>query len=222
MCVIISKEKGKKLPSKEFLYNCFKKNPDGSGFMYEFEHEVYIEKGFMDFDSLYNRLKELDSQINLQTHSLVMHFRISTSGKVDKENCHPYPITQNIDLMRETFLKTKDIAFCHNGIIRNYQSHDKIHNDTQTFGVNVLSVFKEHYPKFYEDKNVLKMLNLLAQSKLCFLDSEGKITYVGDFQKYRGMKCSNLYFIKPKYTYPSYDYRYGISRTSHGQYRLFK
>lgn len=196
MCVIISKEYGKSLPSKDFLYQCFKKNPDGSGFMYEYNHEVYIEKGFMKFDVLYNRLKELDSQINLKNHPLVMHFRISTSGKIDPQNCHPYPITRDYDIMRETYLKTKDIAFCHNGIISNYRPKDKIHNDTQTFGVNVLSVFKEHYPNFYKDSKVLKMLNLLAQSKLCFLDYQGKITYVGQFFDYRGMKCSNLNFVK--------------------------
>lgn len=204
MCVIISKEVGKKLPSRDFLFKCFKKNPDGSGFMYEYNHEVYIEKGFMKFELLYNRLKELDNQINLKNHSLVLHFRISTSGKIDPQNCHPYPISKNMGLMRETFLKTKDIAFCHNGIIRNYQSLDTIHNDTQTFGVNVLSVFKEHYPNFYEDSKVLKMLGLLAQSKLCFLDRKGKITYVGDFQNYRGMRCSNLYFIQPKVSFSNF------------------
>ena len=196
MCVLISKDYGTSLPSNDFLYQCFKKNPDGSGFMYEYNHEVYIEKGFMEFDVLYNRLKELDSQINLKNHPLVMHFRISTSGKIDPQNCHPYPITRDYDIMRETYLKTKDIAFCHNGIISNYRPKDKIHNDTQTFGVNVLSVFKEHYPNFYKDSKVLKMLNLLAQSKLCFLDYQGKITYVGQFFDYRGMKCSNLNFVK--------------------------
>lgn len=206
MCVIISKEEGKKLPSRDFLFKCFKKNPDGSGFMYEYNHEVYIEKGFMKFEHLYKRLKELDSQINLKNHSLVLHFRISTSGKIDPQNCHPYPISKNMDLMRETFLKTKGVAFCHNGVIRNYKSLDKIHNDTQTFGVDVLSIFKEHYPAFYKDSKVLKMLELLAQSKLCFLDSRGKITYVGEFQDYRGLKCSNLYFIKPKTTYSNFKY----------------
>ena len=49
MCVIVTKEINQKMPSKETLKQCFLANPDGCGFMYNYENEVYIEKGFMTF-----------------------------------------------------------------------------------------------------------------------------------------------------------------------------
>ena len=105
MCVIVTKEMNQKMPSKETLKQCFLANPGGCGFMYNYENEVYIEKGFMTFESFYARLKELDEQIGLKKRAVVFHFRISTSGLIDEGNCHPYPICNDIRVMRSTYLK---------------------------------------------------------------------------------------------------------------------
>lgn len=74
MCVIVTKEMNQKMPSKETLKQCFLANPDGCGFMYNYENEVYIEKGFMTFESFYARLKELDGQIGLKKTSSCISF----------------------------------------------------------------------------------------------------------------------------------------------------
>ena len=124
MYVIVTKEKNKKMPSRETLYQCFSKNPHDCGFMYAVKNHVYIKKGFMDFDLFYNRITKLDKQIDLTKNAIIMHFRISTSGKIDEENCHPYPITSNLRDTRSTFLKCDDIAFCHNGIIKEYVTRE--------------------------------------------------------------------------------------------------
>lgn len=168
MCVIVSKEMNQKMPSKETLKQCFLANPDGCGFMYNYENEVYIEKGFMTFESFYARLKELDEQIGLKKRAIVFHFRISTSGLIDEGNCHPYPICNNIRVMRSTYLKCKDVAFCHNGIISDYIPKSKLINDTQCFGIHVLDKFYELNHEFYKDKDICRMLKLLCKSKLCF------------------------------------------------------
>lgn len=76
MCIIVSKEKNKNIPSREILENCFNNNSDGAGFMYVLNKNVHIEKGFMNFESFYNRIIELDKKINLKKRSLIMHFRI--------------------------------------------------------------------------------------------------------------------------------------------------
>ena len=166
-----------KMPSKETLKQCFLANPDGCGFMY-----------------FYARLKELDEQIGLKKRAIVFHFRISTSGLIDEGNCHPYPICNNIRVMRSTYLKCKDVAFCHNGIISDYIPKSKLINDTQCFGIHVLDKFYELNHEFYKDKDICRMLKLLCKSKLCFLNGEGEIYYIGDFVNIKGNLCSNNYF----------------------------
>ena len=167
--------------------------------MYAKNNSVYIEKGFMDFESFYRRIEELDQQINLTNHAIVIHFRISTSGKIDKENCHPYPITNNLRYTRCTLLKCNDVAFCHNGIIRDYiPTGQKLYNDTQMFDAQVLSFFKSKYPEFYKSKNIMKMLDILCKSKLCFLDNKGDIYTVGNFMERDGILYSNLKFLPTK------------------------
>ena len=59
MCIIVSKEKGVKLPTKKILENCFNRNSDGAGFMYVKNNQVMIDKGYMTFEDFYKRLKEL-------------------------------------------------------------------------------------------------------------------------------------------------------------------
>lgn len=194
MCVIVTKEMNQKMPSKETLKQCFHANPDGCGFMYNYENEVYIEKGFMTFESFYARLKELDEQIGLKKRAVVFHFRISTSGLIDEGNCHPYPICNDIRVMRSTYLKCKDVAFCHNGIIDNYIPKSNIINDTQCFGIHVLDKFYQLNHEFYKDKDIRRMLKLLCKSKLCFLNGKGEIYYIGDFVNIKGNLCSNNYF----------------------------
>ena len=212
MCVIVTKEMNRKMPSKETLKKCFLANPDGCGFMYNYDNHVYIEKGFMFFDEFYSRICELDSQINLKKCAIVFHFRISTSGKIDEGNCHPYPICDDIKFMRSTFLQCKDVAYCHNGVIRDYAPKDKLMNDTQMFGMHVLNKFYKINHEFYRDKDIMKMISLLCKSKLCFLNSNGEIFYVGNFFTYKGNQFSNLYFANFKKRYYFFDDLYEMGR----------
>ena len=103
-------------------------------------------------------------------------------------------ICNDIRVMRSTYLKCKDVAFCHNGIIRDYTPKSKLINDTQCFGIHVLDKFYELNYEFYKDKDICRMLKLLCKSKLCFLNSDGEIYYIGDFVDVKGNSCSNNYF----------------------------
>ena len=77
MCIIVSKKKGLELPTKEILRNCFNYNSDGAEIMFNDGKQVFIEKGFMDFNSFYSRLMEIDKEVNLVNSDLALHFRIS-------------------------------------------------------------------------------------------------------------------------------------------------
>lgn len=202
MCIIVSKEKNKLIPTKEILKNCFDNNPDGAGFMYVYDKKVNIEKGFMNFESLYNRIIELDKQINLKKRSLIIHFRIGTSGKNDKATCHPFPISNNANELRAEKI-TCNLAMVHNGIISNFVYGDGVLSDTQNyikdFVYNLYKINKRFlYSKY--TKNILD--TSCNHTKLAFLTSDDIIHYYGNFEKdENGIKYSNGTY---KYSYKNY------------------
>lgn len=214
MCIIVSKEKGIEMPSKEILERCFESNPDGAGFMYERNGKVQIRKGFMSFEEFYTNIEKLERICgDLTSIPLVMHFRISTGGKVDKGNCHPYPIVDNDKALRSLNYSTS-MGMAHNGIISGYDDPKKVLNDTQMYIKKVVSTFYQYDNNFLKNPKVLEILEDIAGSKLCFLDNNGDITYVGDFIEDNGVMYSNSSYLKrsffPLLGYSSYydDYDY--------------
>ena len=210
MCIIVSKEKNIKIPSKQTLKNCFDNNSDGAGLMYTNKNKVIIEKGFMDFENFYNRVLELDKKLNLTKKSLVMHFRIGTSGKNDKATCHPFPVTNDFNELRAEKIKT-DLAMVHNGVISSFVYGDTL-SDTQNFVKDFVSCLYDLNKNFLKNKNSKKLLDKACNNtKLAFLSSDDYIYYFGDFVKDNdGVKYSNStysYSYKDYYNYDKiYDY----------------
>lgn len=62
-----------------------------------------------------------DKLYKLKNQSVVFHFRISTSGKIDEGNCHPYPLTDDSIYLRKTNLRCS---------IQKYNRKDSVLNDT--------------------------------------------------------------------------------------------
>ena len=207
MCIIVAKEKGQKLPSKETLKTCFNHNSDGAGLMYVQDNKVVIDKGYMDFKSFYKRIKKLQKRFNsdLTDKAIVMHFRIGTSGENDKATTHPFPISNKSEDLKKTYFKT-DLGMAHNGIISNFV-YGKDLSDTQNFVKDFVSVFKELDKKFFLNENVMKLLEREANSKLCFLDNRENIYYIGNFIDDNGIKYSNSTYKEYKYTY-KYDWNW--------------
>lgn len=192
MCVILVKERGIELPTKDVLESCWKRNPDGAGFMFNDCDKVVIMKGFMTFEEFYLRLQTANEFYHLKEKGLVIHFRIATSGLKDKGNCHPYPISNdNLDL-RKSFITTElDIA--HNGIIRSYNGKDKILNDTQLFIKNDLFELNSLDKKFYKNVIFQSMIErLIDGSRLVFLNEKGEIIKLGNWFRDGNYYFSNL------------------------------
>lgn len=210
MCIIVAKEKGKKLPSKEILETCFTNNSDGAGLMYVQNGKVVIDKGYMTFKSFYKRIKKLQKRFNsdLTDKAIVMHFRIGTSGVNDKATTHPFPISKNSEDLKKTYFRT-DLGMVHNGIISNYV-YGKDLSDTQNFVKDFVSVLKELDNKFLLNKRVIDLLDKECKSKLCFLDNKENIYYVGEFIEDTGIKYSNSTYKTSRYvyTYTAKDYDY--------------
>ena len=206
MCIIVSKEKNQNIPSKKILKNCFTSNPDGAGFMYTSNNKVRIEKGFFTFEEFYKRLKKVDKALNLYKKSLVMHFRIGTSGGYSEGACHPFPVTDNISEIQKTETTSK-LGMVHNGIISNFV-YGKL-SDTQNFVKDFVYPLLKINCNFLNNKNAINLLyKQSGATKLCFLDKYDNITYVGNFITDKGIKYSNTSY--KDYTYvPTYkNYKY--------------
>lgn len=199
MCVIVIKDKNKDLPNKSLFRECWNKNPHGAGYMYAKRDKVYIRKGFMNFDTFYEDLNEMNQKENLFECSVIFHFRISTSGNISPQTCHPYPVSENIlDLQRKK--KICKLGVCHNGTIGIFREGLDGLNDTQLFIQNVLSVYFKANKIFYQNNQnldtIYRISNLNSNSKFAFLDSKGNIKTIGQFSDYQGYRFSNLFFRK--------------------------
>ena len=207
MCIIVGKKKGVDLPSKTTLENCFDNNSDGSGLAYVKNRKVVIEKGFMTFEAFYKRLMELNKQFDLKNKALLMHFRITTHGGTSKGNCHPFPISNSRKKLKATYLECGNVAFAHNKTVKICADEkEKDMSDTQIFSRDYLYHIWKTNKRFYEDKNIRKIIQKMGgESRFCFLDDKEKLYTIGEFVEDNGVLYSNYSY---SYNINYYDYCY--------------
>lgn len=214
MCIIVAKDKKAKLPANDILNTCFYNNGDGAGFMYVDNGKVVIDKGYMTLKSFKKHYKKLcEKYNNFDNKSLVIHFRIGTSGSNSVKNCHPFPVDENIKNLQKPYFLT-DLGIAHNGIIRDYipAKNDIDISDTQNFIYKFLSQMKKISKDFYKNKGIMDGIENLIASKLCLLNANDELYYVGDFIEDNGIMYSNSTY---KYSYWSeYNKMWGTSSTS--------
>lgn len=113
MCVAIIKKSGVDLPSEEILKICFKNNPHGAGFALFRNNLIYIHKGFFTFDGF---MKEIKNVSPTKEETMLIHFRVATHGKINIENCHPFPIVNRFFEMANPIKVFSDTdVMVHNG-----------------------------------------------------------------------------------------------------------
>lgn len=205
MCVICAKPIGVKPPTKAKLEAMFNKNPDGAGYMYADGNKVHIVKGFMSFSKFYKNIEKLYKTINPTETSIVYHFRITTSGGSIPQNCHPFPVSDSLKDLQKTNFNT-DLGVAHNGVINITPMPET--SDIMTFITRELSKLYKSVPNFLRDKNLLEMIESRIESKLCFLEPNGRITTIGDFiLDDDATLVSNRYYLNTSKFY-TYDYVY--------------
>ena len=203
MCIIVVKEKGLAVPSENILATCFENNGDGAGLMYTENGAVKIEKGFMDLDSLLNKLAKLEERFgSLKEKALVLHFRIKSYGNVNPGNTHPYPLSANPEDYKQLKFSC-ELAVAHNGTLSAYkpQGADEAAdlNDTQVFIRDYLYQLFLTKAGFLEDETVkAAILQQLDEGKLAFLDKNDRLVTIGDFEEAAGIKYSNVSYLEKK------------------------
>lgn len=208
MCIIAIKPPHHKMIDESIIETMFQNNPDGSGYMYSYNNKVHIEKGFMTLKELLNSLDSLKKKVNIEEIPLILHFRISTSGKTDGATCHPFPITSDLNALRKTHVIT-NLGMAHNGVIYDFEEKKSIYSDTQLFVNKCVSYLYDINPKFLHDDRTEKMLEpIINGSRLAFLDRHGNIYRYGDWCENDGIFYSNDGYIPWTSRYYHYDSNY--------------
>lgn len=162
MCIAIYKPAKIEL-SEETLQNCWDNNDDGAGYMFSWNNELVIRKGFFSFDDFYSMYK-IDSEDNPESN-FVLHFRISTSGNIDKRNTHPHRIT-------------KDLALVHNGVLSIDVPNGSPFSDTILFS-KVLSSLPRGWNK---NHGIIFLVEeyLGSRNKIVLMNNKGKVFIINE------------------------------------------
>jgi len=205
MCVIAVKYKGVDLPQEEHLRACEIRNRDGIGvaLLKADATEIMIKKDFTDIDVFIKWFYEIVKKED----TCIIHYRFATHGLKDVGNRHPFPITQNKELLRKPELVCQ-MAVAHNGVLSEYQHHKK-YSDTQKFVLDILS--DETIKNNLANPKIRKLINnFLEKDKLVVLQADGTLYYWGEWVKVGEVYYSNASYLDKKVEYvgfgtPYYD-----------------
>lgn len=216
MCVICIKPAGECMPGIAKIRRAFAKNKDGAGYMFPYNGEVYIRKGFFnvkDFVSDINKtMKEFN--INIKEIPVIIHCRITTSGGTRKENCHPFPLTDDLYELKKTNT-TARVGIAHNGVIKALYNSDI--SDTMWFIKDCLSGLTFDQIKVPAVQNLIK--EVVTSDRLVFLNSEGEYVTIGNWVKDGPYLWSNSSFkAEPQYKYAKSSKYLGYSGGTYNSY----
>jgi hypothetical protein len=195
-----------KFMSKDTLRQCFKSNPDGAGYMYPSEGKVHIRKGFMDFQSFWNALNRTRAEYG-DSIPYVMHFRISTQAGVNKQCCHPYPLSPRMPDLKK-LSTSSSIGIAHNGIISLTSDRSvKDYNDTMKFITDYMTLLVKSID-WWKNPNIATALKVLCGSKLAVMGGDSHVELIGDFvlDKDDGCYYSNTSYLSPFFGKPAFCY----------------
>ena len=202
MCIAVFKPAGQKAPTFETLKQCFKRNPDGAGFMVAINDIVVIRKGFMTYKAFEEAYKAFFNGLQDTDYSIVYHFRIGTQGGNVPELTHPYPLTRDYAQMRKLESEC-EIGVAHNGIIRLTSEWGvKDRNDSMTFIAQYLVdiINGNHYWSQKPEK--VRLVNRLLgdgyPNKLAVLSKTGYCALIGNWIKDNGIYYSNTSYEIPR------------------------
>ena len=204
MCIIVAVPAGVNIPSDETLHECFRRNPDGAGFMYSTGKTVVIRKGFMKWEDFKSALDaELDAGRIYTDSAVVLHFRITTSGRTQPKCCHPFPISDRKEDLQATEIESR-FGIAHNGVIHGMTTGDGW-SDTMDFVAGVVAPLAHMHPSFMYSEDAEKLLENACKSKLAIINHAGEMLLVGNFTKDDGVFYSNTSYKPFTYSYSTYQ-----------------
>ena len=208
MCLII--QGSPKKFTREIIKKAFDQNSDGFGLMYiDNETKRVITKKF--FTKKINKILKTFKTHAKKTDSIALHFRITTNGNTNNQNCHPFNVlNQDNDRI--------DLSLMHNSPKLPAPLLSDKFSDTYYFSKIILRpIIKSNY-ELISNSEFIKTLESIAQaecdSRILLLDNfTNTFQFLGDWHEYNGLKYSNTNIIPSKIQYYSddeinQDYRY--------------
>lgn len=197
MCIIAYKPLNVAFPEECILHNCFDNNDDGAGFMYAFNGEVHIRKGYETFEKFMAALNKARA-ITGDKVPYVMHFRIATQG-YERTMTHPFPLSSKMENLKRMHCKCS-IGVAHNGILDITSDGAKTYSDTMKFITDYLSNIIQSYD-WYKNKRTKKLIEYLIEgSRLAILDAHSHCELMGKgWEKDNGIYYSNHTWAYKKY-----------------------
>lgn len=176
MCIILACKDGAR-PTPQTLATCWANNPDGAGYMYAEGGVVHGRKGYMRYDDLAAALESVPEEA-----TLVVHFRIATSGGVDERVTHPFPVSRKLKMLHATEW-TAAAGIAHNGVLHGYEAFECAGvSDTIAFIKKVAkptaAALSAH--GLTSSKAKKKLAAKSKGSRLAVLDGEGRLRLIGD------------------------------------------
>lgn len=167
MCIAILQKPGARVPGPA-LWEGWKRNSDGGGFAFVDPEtkKVTIRRGFMAYNDF---IKAYDEAVEAYPDSpFLIHMRVRTSGHVNGNNTHPFPV--------------KGGAMIHNGTFFSpsgkYEGNaDDRKSDTRVFAEHLFNILT------YEDvvaaeAGILKAVG--GYNKLAFLYDDGRYAILNE------------------------------------------
>lgn len=203
MCIIAVKEVGKKPIDEKTIREMYKRNPDGAGLaVWSKGRGVVASKGYMDVESFLTDARKVREE-----DAAVFHFRIKTHGEHAREQCHPFPVTDNVGLLEATAFRARSgYVLAHNGVFSGV-SIGKEYSDTQAFIALVVEPLRRAFGSL-ENPDVKRILERCSLgSRVAILNAKtGDVERFGNWEHdAEGRFYSNSTFKPaPVYTFSGY------------------
>lgn len=204
MCIIAYKPLNVAFPEEYILQTCFDNNDDGAGFMYTYNGEVHIHKGYETFEKFMAALNKARA-VTGDKVPYVMHFRIATQG-YERTMTHPFPLSSKMENLKRLHYKCS-IGVAHNGILDITSDGAKTYSDTMKFITDYLSNIIQSY-EWHKNKRTKKLIEYLIDgSRLAILDAHSHCELMG-----KGWECDKgIYYSNHSWAYKKYSYAGGTA-----------
>ena len=154
MCIIMYSQSGVGYPTKETLEYCWEKNSDGAGYAFLTTEDTWeVNKGLMDKEEFF---AAWEAEEFVPGNTVILHFRIGTSGTWDGACTHPFPIHDEYDELTKLKYNAEHVVF-HNGI------HGQGENDWSDTMVAIRDYIVPLYP-LMEDEKIQNILNIVLKA----------------------------------------------------------
>ena len=160
MCIMFIKDFDMAFPSDKTMKICWDDNRDGAGYAW-YDNTIdmwHVVKGLMSWTAFLDKFNEDREKYELDKKSVVVHFRVGTSGPEVGGATHPFPAVETEGVTVNTLEYTCKGVFFHNGTVG---AGTKELSDTQ---VATLDYVQPMVPHIFEDDQFNEpLLDILAE-----------------------------------------------------------